>query len=353
MEILVFSRYYEDGASSRIRFHQYEGLFKKNGFLLTFAPFFSENYIESLYTGRVSVFDLLLSYLKRMWWLCKVRRYDVVLIEKELFPGLPAIFEYILRLAHIKVVVDFDDATFHTYDQHRFRVVRRLLGNKIASVIRNATSVVVGNGYLREYALRYNSEVTLIPSVVDDNRYEVRRSRDVDQPVIVGWIGTPKTCLYLKPLMGVFEVLQSRYNVKFVAVGADQNVLETSVVKVIPWSDDTEVMSIQQFDVGIMPLFDQPFERGKCGFKLVQYMACAIPVVASPVGVNVDLVESEVNGMLADTEEQWFEALSYLVELSRDELRQMGLEGRRRVESWYCVGAQAPRFESVIERAAR
>jgi glycosyltransferase involved in cell wall biosynthesis len=231
-------------------------------------------------------------------------------------------------------------------------VVRKVLGQKIDAVMNRANLVVAGNQYLADRAEKAGAKrVEIIPTVVDLTRYPAANDQPgkPNVPLVVGWIGTPKTSRYLHPLKSVFESLQSRFNVRFVAVGATRESLGDLPVEPWEWSEDTEVDSIQKFDIGIMPLEDSPWERGKCGYKLIQYMACGLPVVGSPVGVNTEIVEHGVNGFLASEEEQWRESLASL--LAEPELRvQMGHNGRKKIESTYSIQIQAPRLERLLQQ---
>jgi hypothetical protein len=246
--------------------------------------------------------------------------------------------------------VDYDDAWYHRYDLHQNPFVRRLLGRKIDAVMRHSTTVVAGNDYLAERARHAGARrVEIIPTVVDADRYQPRLDRNNPVPVI-GWIGTPQTSRYLMPLLPVFSQLKKQIPFRVIAVGARPDDFTDTVVEVVPWSEDTEVSIIQTFDIGIMPLLDTPWERGKCGYKLIQYMACGIPVVASPVGVNQKIVKHGVNGYLA-ADNGWG---AHLIELLRfPDLRQtLGAQGRRDVEAWYSLQVQAPRLVSLIREVA-
>lgn len=288
-----------------------------------------------------------------MWALLRARRFDVVVVEKELFPFLPAVAERLLRLLGVRYVVDYDDALFHRYDRHASALVRGLLGRKIDSVMRHAAIVVAGNEYLAERARQAGApRIEVIPTVVDTERYQPLAHVANETPV-VGWIGTPKTSRYLKPLVPVFEALQDKMPVRFIAVGARPVDFEGTPVEAWPWSEETEVESIQQFDIGIMPLDDSPWERGKCGYKLLQYMACGLPVVASPVGVNREIVTPEENGLLANTADEWKHALGGLLQADESIRQSIGREGRQRVEEWYSLKALAPRVFSTVREAAR
>jgi glycosyltransferase involved in cell wall biosynthesis len=351
MKVLLLSRYGPLGASSRVRFLQYLPYFQSQGVEVTVKPLFSDAYLQALYNGGSRWWEVLKGYAGRILALLGARRFDVVIIEKELLPFMPAIAERLLGLIGVPYVVDYDDALFHRYDCHSNPWVRRLLGQKIDSVMRHAATVIAGNNYLAERAYRAGANrVEIIPTVVDTERYQPKQ-KAVGEVPIVGWIGTPQTSRYLKPLLPVFESLKNEMPVRFVAVGANPEDFEGAPVEAWPWSEDSEVESVQQFDIGIMPLVDSPWERGKCGYKLIQYMACGVPVVASPVGVNREIVVSDKNGLFADSAGEWDKALRTLLNVDSKVRKRMGGAGRARVEGWYSVQAQASRFLNELYEA--
>jgi glycosyltransferase involved in cell wall biosynthesis len=350
LKILLLTRYGRLGASSRLRALQYLPYFESLGWQMDPAPFFSNVYLEKLYAGEPTWGETLLAYWGRIRALVRTGRYELVWVEKEILPFLPASAELILKAFGTPYIVDYDDALFHKYDLHRLHVVRVLLGRKIDAVMKNAALVVAGNQYLADRAKSAGARrVKIVPTVIDLNRYPAGNDQPDknDRPLVVGWIGTPKTSRYLCPLKNVFESLQSQFNVRFVAVGSTRKSLGDLPVEPWQWSEDTEVDSIRHFDIGIMPLEDSPWERGKCGYKLIQYMACGLPVVASPVGVNTEIVGPGVNGFLAQGERSWWESLAALLS-GAESRRQMGRKGRKKVESRYCLQVQAPRLAKLI-----
>jgi hypothetical protein len=177
-----------------------------------------------------------------------------------------------------------------------------------------------------------------------------QKQTDAD-PVVVGWIGSPSTTHYLKELAPVFNRLKETLAVRFVAVGARVDQLSGLPVEAREWSEQCEITEIQAFDIGIMPLPDEPWSRGKCGYKLIQYMACGLPVVASPVGVNTEIVQSEFNGFLAHTHEEWTEALTRLIQDKQLRMK-YGAEGRKRVENHYSLQVQANRMIKFLRSVA-
>ena len=351
-KVLLLSRYDSLGASSRVRYLQYISQLEAQGWTVEVSALFSNDYIEALYDGSGRFRHAVQGYLKRLVVLFKAWRFDILILEKELLPFLPAWLERVLANLNIPYVVDYDDALFHRYDLNPHLLVRTVLGRKIDAVMHNAAVVIAGNEYLAERAYMAGARrIEIIPTVVDTQRYQPSEL-DVDSTPVIGWIGTPKTSRYLKMLLPTFEKLQKELQVRFFAVGARNGDFSKSLIEVIPWSEDTEIASIRSFSIGIMPLTDSPWERGKCGYKLIQCMACAKPVVASPVGVNSEIVEPGINGYLAGTPEDWYHYL-YKLLVSPNLRYQMGLKGRQKVVNWYSKQAQAPRLFNVLESLAK
>jgi glycosyltransferase involved in cell wall biosynthesis len=355
MRLLVLPRYDRLGASSRLRMMQYRPYLEARGLQVNLAPLFSDSYVAGLQQNRTSLVAVFMAYAKRIRVLLSARQYDLLWIEKECLPWLPAWVERLLLPGNVPYVLDYDDAVFHYYDQHRSIFVRRLLGNKHSHLMRGATVIVAGSAYLASVAEQSGAKkIELVPTVIDLTRYPIEFTRnEVCQssiPPCVGWIGQRATARFLQPYKPIFERLAAAGNARFVAVGINAESLGLPMESVA-WSEDTEVASIAGMDIGIMPLVDEPFERGKCGYKLIQYMACGLPVVASPVGANCQIVEHGVNGFLAETPEQWEQALQAL--LSDPALRQrMGLAGRRKVEEQYCIQVTGPKMADLLLSAA-
>jgi glycosyltransferase involved in cell wall biosynthesis len=354
MRILVLPRYTRLGASSRVRLLQYEPLLRESGMTVHVSSLFGEAYVALLQKGRRNLQTVVAAYARRLACLLTTGAYDLLWIEKECLPWVPYALERLLLCSRVPYVLDYDDAVFHGYEEHRSPLVRKLLSDKHPSLMRGATLVIVGNPYLRDFAVRAGARrVEMLPSVIDLRRYpEASRAPSaMDQaPVRVGWVGQRSTAEFLRPLAPVFEDFARKRSARFVAVGIDAQMLGLPMES-IPWSEETEVQSIGTLDVGVMPMADAPFERGKCGYKLIQYMGCGLPVIASPVGVNSDIVEPGVNGFLARTPDEWRSALARVV--ADPELRRsMGRAGRAKVERSYCLQVTGPRLVELLKGAA-
>lgn len=346
--ILFLTRYDQQGASTRYRFLQFFPFLEECGFRCTYAPLLDDSYLETRYSGRAGVLPhVVRGALLRLKEVLRARKYDLVVIEKELFPYAPALAERVLSAVGVPYVVDFDDALFHQYDQHPRRLIRALLGGKIAAVMRKARAVIAGNTYLANYARRSGApRVEVLPTVVDLSRYTIGPARP-EAPFTIGWIGSPSTTYHLPPIAPALAEICREGRGRVVLIGASEVELPDVPVTVLPWAGASEIGDMHTFDVGIMPLVDSPWVRGKCGFKLIQYMACGIPVVASPVGVNTEIVEPGTNGFLANDIAGWIHALEMLREDT--ELRnELGRAGREKVERQYSVNFAGPRLAAIF-----
>ena len=349
MKILLLSRYERLGASSRVRMLQYVPYLEERGLRITVSALFTDDYLRYYYrTGKKNLAETAKSYLRRVARLVMSGGYDLLWIEKELFPFLPSCGESLLRVFRKPYVVDYDDAVFHNYDRHSSRAVRLLMGEKIDTVMRKAAMVVAGNDYLAERARRAGAaRVECLPSVIDLDRYQVAPPQ-AKTTFTIGWIGSPSITYYLNMVTPAIAEVCRDGSTRLVLVGAGDVALAGIPVEVRSWSENSEVADVQTFDVGIMPLPDTPWEQGKCGFKLIQYMACGIPVIASPIGINTSIVEHGMNGFLADTADEWARAVNTLRDNPELRLR-MGRVGREKVEAEYCLQVTAPRMFELLK----
>ncbi|WEN42111.1 hypothetical protein CKCBHOJB_01696 [Thauera sp. GDN1] len=352
MPLLIFPKYTRAGASSRYRSFQYLPALEAAGLRFTVSPLFDAAYLAHKYAhGRARIGDVLRAFARRLWAVLTVPRAAVVVIEYELLPWFPAVLERWLAWRGCRMVVDYDDALFHQYDTHPNPWVRRLLGRKIATVMRLAHTVVAGNAYLADYARRAGApRVAVIPTVIDLARYPVKDAADASGVFTIGWIGSPSTARYLRDIAPALAQVCRDGRARVRLVGSGPVDLPGVPVEVVAWREETEVDEIRGFDVGIMPLPDEPWARGKCGFKLIQYMACGLPVVASPVGVNAEIVADGGNGFLARDGGEWVAALARLKGDAALGGR-LGKAGRRKVEARYCLQVTGGRVVEVVRGA--
>ena len=351
MRVACLTRYDALGASSRARLLQYFGPLTRVApdISITQQGLLDADYLRRKYALRTTLSATLRCYAQRAVCSELWATPDVWWIEKELWPWAPVWLERSL-LARRPYVLDLDDAIFHNYDMHRLSLMRRLYGRKIDRLMANAALVTAGNDYLTRRAREAGARwVELLPTVIDLDRYPRPQSRTAPtdgsdtESVTIGWIGSPATVAYVEQLAGPLRQLARDHRVRLLVIGGGYVNLPGVEVVSVPWSDATEVASITQCDIGVMPLRDSPWERGKCGYKLIQFMACGLPVVASPVGVNTSIVAEGISGFLPANPTAWYSALRQLV-VDAQLRANLGAAGRARVEADFCVQVTAPRM---------
>ena len=340
MKVLFIVPYPTEGPSNRFRVEQYFPFLKKNGIEFRIRPFCGVRLYRILYKkGRYieKIFYLCLSSLARFIDIFRSINYDIVFIHREAFPAKNYLFEWLFKLCSKRMIYDFDDSIFITKSV------------KVKMLLKKADRVIAGNSFLYEYALRFNRHVTILPTPIDTEKY---MPRPVDQKkgnIVIGWIGTSSTSIYLLSISDVFKHLSERYkNIEFRIIGGEIIPGPAMPISKIEWSLKSEVRDLQGFDIGIMPMPDNDWTRGKCAFKVIQYMAVGIPAVASPVGMNKEVVSDGVSGYLVSANDEWREKLCKLIESSQ--LRQeMGSNGREIVEKRYSLRVNALKFIDVLK----
>jgi glycosyltransferase involved in cell wall biosynthesis len=286
-------------------------------------------------------------------------RYDACFLQRELVPNSNMFVEMFVLSCFNKVIFDFDDSIFMLPSWASAEKGGREnteMETKINYLISRSSQVIVSNEFLRGRVASLNPHVCVLPTPVDTTYYRpVERGRNGNSPISIGWVGTSGNLFYLKQIMGVFERLwEEKFNFKLLIIcnvpdqdyGVD---MSRDYIEFRKWKLRDEVKNFDAIDIGIMPLTDDDWTRGKAGFKILQYMASGIPVIASPVGVNSDIVRHGKNGFLAQTEEEWVGALKELIENKK--LREiMGRQGRIHAENYYSLKVIAPEFITIIEK---
>ncbi len=359
MRLLFLMPYGRMAASSRTRVYQYLPYLNRMGIRYDVLTAFSDSRIREitlplLHRWGRKVFYYIEGWFRmlRLGWriLNRAHMYDILFIQRVIFPTpIPLL----LRCMKTPVVYDFDDAIFTTdITERNFvnRVVRWRNGRKLPAMLKSASHVVVENEYTRAYAERYCPNVTTITGPIDTNRYcPSEKNGSSNGSLTLGWIGSPTTEKYLEAIRRPLEAVGHRFpSVRLLLIGAPKFTVRGLPTEHRGWDMDREVADLQRFDIGLMPLTDDAWTRGKGGYKLLQYMAVGIPAIASPVGINRVLVEDEVNGFQANSEKEWTHQLFRLIE-DTDLRRRMGEEGRRRMERDYALSVSADRLIEVLK----
>lgn len=359
MHVLFLTRYGELSASTRHRARQYFPYLREHGIECDVAPLLPDAYLRQTFGGVGRPGGRLWQAPGLAVWearrllslLAGAAGYDAVYLYLEGFPWAPALVEDVLLRRNPRVVVDYDDAWYLTYQRHRRAAVRTLLGPKIPFLAARSRHVIAGNQGLADWARQYNRRVTVIPTCVDLARYPPERERHGRNRPVIGWIGTPITARYLRLVEKPLRALRLRHDFVLKVIGAPGIRFDGIDVEAVPWSEDSEVQEIRSCDIGIMPIADDEWSRGKSAFKLIQYMAAGVPAVASAIGANVDVVTNGEDGFLAGTPEEWVDRLAELLE--RPALRhQFAACGRLTVEQRFSLEVNAPVLAGVLRAVA-
>ncbi len=357
IRVLALSPIPEEGAGCRFRVSQYIPYLEANGFTVAVEPFYTPDFFRLVYRPghflrKTAGFTKLVR--RRLEVVRSLQDYDLVLLYREAIPIGPPWIERAIAKRGLPIVLDFDDAIFLRSVSEANRAIAFLKNPaRVAEVIRLSRHVIVGNTFLAEYAKDFNPAVTIVPTVVDTTKFVPRADRAMPPSgPVVGWIGSPTTYHYLESMAGLLREAASRHQFTLKISGAGKAVRFDGVaVQDVPWSTSREVELFSTCDIGIYPLSDDDWARGKCGFKAIQFMACGVPVVAAAVGVNREIIRDGENGFLASTHGEWATKLERL--LTDPALRErFAAAGRRTIEQHYALHVTAPQIERILRDAA-
>lgn len=351
--VTAFTRYGSSGASSRVRVEQFVGGLLNLGWKVKLSPLLTEELLDKRSSGATSRAAIFIRYVSRIHELRAAKAADIIWIEKELFPFLPAWLENLL-LGRSRRVFDFDDAVYLSYSEHPSPMVRWLLAKKHEKLVKRSDWVNVGNANLaRHFRSHAEARLSIIPSTCEARVPEQARSDGgVSRPFRFGWIGSPTTYQdYLAPRMELFDRIAAGLEAEFLVMGSGVDGLGFINSRFIPWALAGESEFFSSIDVGLMPLENDQWSRGKCGYKLVQYMAHGLPVLASSVGVNSEIVGDGENGYLISDDSEWHLRLDQFKN-DRKQALLMGLVGWQKHHRLFnpkeCVKLNAESFANAL-----
>jgi glycosyltransferase involved in cell wall biosynthesis len=347
---------YDTSPGQRYRLEQWEPLLREHGVDITFASFEDEDLHALLYKPGMMGKKLQLvtrGLGRRLSLVRKVKDYDLVYILREAALLGPPVFERLIAQSGVPVVFDFDDAIFVSYRSPSNGYLSYLkFASKTKTICRIASHVMVGNPYLAEYARQVNDRVTVIPTTIDTEKYRVPARKDKTGPVVIGWTGSYSTVQHLDTLRGALKKLAEKESFRLRVIGTPSYECAPVDVQAMPWRAETELEDLSEIDVGMMPLPDDRWSKGKCGLKALQFMALGIPTICSSVGVNTDIIHDDQNGFIAATEDEWVDKLSRLLR-SAELRRRLGDAGRATVEEKYSAITQTPRVYEIFKSVLR
>jgi glycosyltransferase involved in cell wall biosynthesis len=299
-----------EAPSQRFRFEQYLSFFEDEGYTIEFYPFLSDKTWKALYKEGsffAKAFGMLGSFWRRFLLMFQLRSADVIFIHREASMIGPPVFEWtIAKVLRKKFIYDFDDAIWlPNYSDSNARFHRLKAYGKVKKIMKWAHVISAGNQHLANFAKQYNPNVTIIPTTIDlENVHTLSSNQDVEIPII-GWTGTHTTMNYLDELVPVLQELERTHSFTFRVISNQAPDFELNSLEFVKWNKETEIEDLAKINIGVMPLTDTIWAKGKCGFKGLQYMALEIPSVMSPVGVNTSIVDHGKNGFLCQSLQGW------------------------------------------------
>ncbi len=341
MRVLFLTKYSEKGASSRYRFYNYRKYLEENGIHPSYRPLFGNSYLNQLYRGNTVMKNLLAVYfiLKRMVYIVfNMKKYDHVVIEAELFPYFSYGFDYFFLKRISSFSLDFDDNISANYRNTSRK-------DKIPELMKRASFVTVGN---RWYFSEFEGNLIYLPTVIDLCHYSWYDLQEKDEVPVIVWIGSPSTQRYLSLIEDTLADLSGHQDFKLKIIGGNIPLDPKIRVEYVKWESSSENLELAKSDIGIMPLEDSYWEKGKCGFKLIQYMASGIAVIASDLPANEEIIENSVSGFVVKNHQEWSVKVAEL--LKNKQLRlSMGKAGRKAVEEKYSYQVWGKKYSEIIK----
>jgi glycosyltransferase involved in cell wall biosynthesis len=358
MKVLFLVPYPQGKApSQRFRFEQYFDVLEEQGFDYKIESFLDESTWKILYQpgyGLRKVWGIIKGFLRRILMLATLHRYSFVFIHREASPIGPPVFEWLIsKVWNKKIIYDFDDAIWIPNTSEVNKIVAKLKWHaKVKDICTWSYKVSCGNDYLKKYALQFSKHVIYNPTTLDTNNLHnpSLHTKQSNKRPVVGWTGTHSTLIYLEPLIPVLQELEKEYDFEFCVIADKNPALPLRSFHFVPWSKETEIKDLLRFDIGLMPLVDDKWANGKCGFKALQYMALGMPALVSPVGVNTQIVDHGENGYVCSTKEEW---KLYIKEMIQDEVlrNDLGFSARKRIVENYSVQANSANFLTLFALA--
>jgi glycosyltransferase involved in cell wall biosynthesis len=339
----------------RFRFEHYIPYLEANGYEIVFSNIISEKddnifYSKGKYFAKLMI--VLKSFRHRLQDLKTAKDCDLVFIYREAVMLGTTCFEKKLSKLNVPVIFDFDDSIWlnDTSDGNK-NLAWMKKPKKTANICKYSSLVIVGNQYLANYAKTFNPNVEIIPTTINTEYHKPQRTKTIEDKICIGWTGTTTTLKHYYTSIPVLKKIKEKYGDKvyFKVIVNSEEWTKDLDVKLVKWTKEAEINELCEFDIGIMPLPDNEWSRGKCGFKGLQCMSLNMPVIMSPVGVNTAIIENGKNGFLADTDELWFDYLCQLID-SFELRKHIGEAARKTIEKSYSVKAWEKKFLTEIER---
>lgn len=350
---VLYPSIYPPGLSpgQRFRIEQYLPYLHDAGIEVETVPYFKQKDFEVMYGGgkiHQKIFAVAYGFIKRLVLLGRISKYDFIYVQRDVLPVGPAFFEWTCKfIFKKKLIYDFDDAVWMPGTVRTFFSKFRSY-SKVAKVIKWSAATAAGNNFLLDYAQKYSDKAVWLPTVVDTERLHNKIKKHSHNVITIGWTGSFSTNYYMNSVAEALSTLHKKYGTKFLVISNSDPKLTNVPYDYIEWTQKNEIEDLLKADIGIMPLLNGDWELGKCGFKAIQYMALGIPVLASNVGANKDIIEHGVDSFLYNDMDEFMDYIEKLIENPefRDE---MGRKARKKIETQFSVKANLSKMIQLFK----
>lgn len=353
MKIAILTPYpFAVAPSQRFRHEHYLDFLEEQNITYEIFSFFDSETFAILYKPKQylkKISGVFSGFYRRFKFLFNSKKFDYIYIHREASPIGPPFFEFVLsKILKKKIIYDFDDAIWHSNTSSANKIIASFkFHQKVQNICSWSYKVSVGNEYLKTFASNYNQNVEIIPTVVDMQKTHKGVQNQKVEKVNLGWTGTHSTLKYLDELVSVLQELEKKYDFNFIVISDKGPELPLKSLVFLPWNKTTEIEDLLKFHVGLMPLTQEKWAEGKCGFKAIQYMSLGIPAIVSPVGVNSKIVIHGINGFVASTKQEWLESIETLIQ--NEALRiEFGKKSILQIRENYSVESSKESFKNLF-----
>lgn len=340
----------------RFRCEHFIPILQQNGYEITYSNLLTawdDKYFYQPKRYAIKAFIFCKAFLRRCFDVLRARKYDCIFIYREAFMIGTTLFERGLAKSGKPIIFDFDDSIWISdISEGNKNLSWMKRSSKTDEIIALSKLVIVGNQYLADHAKLFNNNVEIIPTTIDTN-YHKPTEKQAKETVCIGWTGSETTIRHFKLIIPVLKRIKEKYGdmVSFIQISNVTSECPEIGLETVVWNAQDEIAQLQRINIGIMPLPDDAWAKGKCGFKGLQYMALEIPTIMSPVGVNTEIIDDGKNGFFATTDDEWFAVLCKLID-DADLRKNIGEEGRKTIVARYSIDSQKEKYLSLFEKTS-
>ena len=347
--VVIYTKYKNESASYRYRLKAYFNILEKNDYVVEVNTLFDKNFFQDkIFYDKLNLFVVVKSYIKRIFDVISRKKPFVAIVHIEFLPFFPNLIELILNIRKVPFIVDIDDAVYYRFNNSKLKILDHYNQNKFKNMVYKSSAVFAGNNFHMNFFTKLSDNIKYFPTVINLNIYNKFHKIKKNKIFSVIWVGTPSTCHYLKEISKPLNDLVNNVGMEIYVIGGKKELIGNLKCKIIEWNEHMYIRDISQFHVGIMPLQNSVWEEGKCGFKILQYMGLKIPVVASPFGVNKNIIKDGVNGLIANNNDEWYNKI-LLLSKNKNLYKKFSAEGYKTVSNLFSIDKYEKKYFEEVD----